>query len=68
MQVPMREKYIDEATGGVWFIFGARNDGTVDVSDGNRDVFTGVPKDVAKQLIHARDRFLHEVYEILKGA
>jgi hypothetical protein len=62
----MREKYIDEITGGPWFVFGTSKDGAVDVSEANRDVFTNVSRDCANRLIEARDKFLAELYEILK--
>lgn len=62
----MREKSIDEATGGTWVIFGTRKDGTVDVSEASRDVFEGVPVDIAEKLCSARDRLMVELYEILR--
>lgn len=62
----MREKYIDEITGGNWIVFGTHADGTVDVAEANRDVFTSVTPETAERLIAARDRFLKEIYFILK--
>lgn len=63
----MREKYIDEITGGPWFVFGTSDNGlSVDVAEAQRDVFTRVTPETAERLIAARDKFLKELYEILK--
>ncbi|QBE66860.1 hypothetical protein [Pseudoduganella lutea] len=67
MKIPMREKYVDEATGGHWIIFGTRGDGTVDVSDANRDIFEGLPKEAAEKVIEARSKFMAELYGILSA-
>ena len=61
MKLPMREKYVDEAV-GVWFVFGSRPDGTVDVSDGNRDVFSGIPADAAADLTKIQREFRERLY------
>lgn len=39
-----------------WFVFGEYPDGNVDISDGEGDVFTGVPKPTAHFLIKAREK------------
>lgn len=58
----MRQKYIDE-TVGVWFEFGVHPEsGNVDISDGNRDVFTDVPKDRATRLIALQAEFRDKLY------
>lgn len=63
----MREKYIDEAVGGNWVVFGTHDNGlTVDVAGCYGDVFTRVTPETAERLIAARDRFLKELYFILK--
>jgi hypothetical protein len=62
----MREKYIDAAVGGVWFIFGKREDGSVDISNGTTDVFTKVPLEKALNLLAIRSKFLQELYRELK--
>lgn len=68
MKVPMREKYVDERL-GVWFIFGEYPDGNVDVSDGQEDIFTGIPRAHAERLVALHDTFRLSVYELLcKGA
>jgi hypothetical protein len=38
-----------------WFIFGENQNGTVDVSDGEADVLTAIPRLLAEQIIAARD-------------
>lgn len=62
----MREKEIDRRTGGIWYEFGIHSDGCVDVAQENGDVFEHVPKDVAVRVSAARDKFLNELYELLK--
>lgn len=62
----MRGKYIDEITGGLWFVFGTRPGGLVDVAEANRDVFPSVTPETAEMLIAARTKFLEEIYTILK--
>ena len=62
----MREKYIDAAVGGDWFIFGKHEDGSVDISNGATDVFTKVPLEKALNLLAIRSKFLEELYRELK--
>lgn len=62
----MREKYIDEQVGGIWFIFGEHEDGSVDISNGTNDVFTKIPLDKALKLVDIRYKFLEELYKELK--
>lgn len=61
----MRQTYIDEAV-GFYFIFGRHADGTVDVFDGTRDVFTKLPEDAANRVIEAQHEFLEKLYKILE--
>jgi hypothetical protein len=61
----MREKYVDEKV-GVWFIFGEYDNGRVDVSDGQRDVFTHIPRQLADNLCLAHDEFRTTLYALLK--
>jgi len=61
----MRQKYIDEVVGGVWFLFGEHEDGTVDISNGTDDVFIKLPLKQALKLIEIRSRFLDELYQEL---
>lgn len=63
MKIPMREKYVDEAV-GIFTIFGVRV-GAVDVSDGARDVFYGLPRDVAEQVVAAQEEFRDKLYKLL---
>ncbi len=64
MTLPMREKYVDDAV-GIFIEFGTHPDGTVDVHALGRDVFEGLPKDVAQKVCEAHDRFREELYVIL---
>ena len=41
-----------------WFIFGESSDGFVDVSDGERDVFTHIRREDALVLIRERDALI----------
>jgi len=63
----MKEKHIDEKV-GMYFIFGQLpKDGTVVIHDGDRDVFWGLPEDLAEEIVDAQQRFREELYEILKN-
>lgn len=64
MNYPMREKYIDEKV-GVWFIFGTHPDGTVDINDGQKDIFEKLPKDVAEKLCDWQASFRIRVYQLI---
>lgn len=63
---PMKEKYIDEAVGH-YTVFGTRTTGGVDVNDGNRDVFIGLPLEKAEKIVQAQAEFRAKLYEILKN-
>lgn len=65
MKYPLREKSLEEITGGHWFVFGEHPDGTVDVSEANRDVFTNLKPGVAQRVIAARSLFLRQLYWLL---
>ncbi len=64
MNLPMREKYVDEAI-GVYIEFGTRTDGTVDIHALGKNIFAGLPKSAAQKVIEAHDRFREELYTIL---
>ena len=65
MLIPMRPKYIDEAV-GIWFIFGTNpENGGVDISDGNNDVFTDIPYEIALKLVEVQNEFRNKLYSIL---
>lgn len=65
MNIPMREKYVDEAV-GIWFIFGEHPGGSlVDISDGTNDVFRSLPRAPAVKLCEVQERFRQELYSIL---
>ena len=57
----MREKYVDEAV-GIWIIFGEHRDGTVDVADQQKDVFTSLPRDKAEKLVELQEEFRQKLY------
>lgn len=56
---PWKEKYLIDETDKLkdWFIFGERDDGTVDINDGDEDIFINVPREIAQEIIDARDSF-----------
>lgn len=61
----MREKYIDEKV-GVWFIFGEHPDGGVDITDGDKDIFTGIDYETAEKLCDLQDEFRNKLYSLLR--
>lgn len=63
-KLPMREKYVDEAV-GIFMVFGVHSDGTVDVSDTQRDVFTRLPEDAAEKVVAVQAEFRAKLYKIL---
>lgn len=67
MKLPMREKYVDEALGGPWHVFGVHQDGTVDVADASRDVFSGLPPEVAEMVVKVQEGFRRKLYALLCG-
>ena len=64
MHTPMREKYLDEAIGH-YFIFGTYEDGTVDVSDGQKDVLIRLDPTKAQEVCDAHAEFRAKLYNIL---
>ena len=65
MSTPMRQKYVDEAV-GIYIIFDESLDGTaVDVADQQRDVFQGLPRDVAEKVVEAQEEFREKLYALL---
>ncbi len=60
----MRQKYVDEAV-GVYIMFGTHPGGTVDVADQSRDVFTGLPADVAAKVVDLQAEFRDGLYKLL---
>jgi len=64
MNLPMRQKYVDEAQPPL-VIFGEYKDGCVDVADSTRDVFRHLPREVAEKVVQANDRYMAELYRIL---
>ena len=63
---PWKSKYIDEETPEInqWFVFGGSGE-ECDISDGNADIFTRVPIDVAQEICEARNKFSQEIVRIL---
>lgn len=64
MNLPMRQKYVDEAV-GLFIVFGTHINGTVDVSDGQRDVFSCLPPAAAHAVCEAQNEFRQKLYKIL---
>ena len=64
MELPMREKYVDERV-GVWMVFGTHPDGRVDVCNADRDLFEHMDPKVAEKLVEAQERFRKELYKLL---
>lgn len=58
-KAPFKPKYLDEETYILnrWFVFGGREDGTVDISYTNGDIFIGVTPEKAERIIKARNEF-----------
>ena len=63
---PWRTKHLTEIPVlDLWTIFGARSDGSVDISDGHRDIFQWVPRGVAEDIVAARNAFVDVVVKHL---
>lgn len=58
-KAPWKPKYLTEETPVLngWIKFGTHEDGTVDISDANMDIFTHVPEEIADEIINARNEF-----------
>lgn len=58
-KAPWRPKYLTEETTilNYWIIFGKRENGNVDISDADQDIFVDVPRDIADEIIKARNEF-----------
>lgn len=65
MKLPMREKYLDEMTGGAWFIFGQHSDGSVDIVDLNRGIIEFLPRDIAEQVCELQNEFYKRLAVLL---
>ena len=61
----MKEKYIDEKV-GIYFFGHLPKGGTVVIHDGDRDLFWGLPEDLAEKIVDAQQRFREELYDILE--
>lgn len=59
-------KYFVEKHYPVWFVFGQRPDGTVDINDGTNDVLVKVPKDGADQIIEAHNKVVSLVETLVQ--
>lgn len=60
----MRDKYLEEAIPPL-FIFGVHPNGNVDVSNGNTDVLTDIPKDVAEKVVAANEIYMERLRQLL---
>lgn len=63
MNIPMREKYVDEIF-GFYYKFGSSEDGKVDVCSNQQDLIT-VPEDIADQIIQHHADFRKKIYKLL---
>lgn len=60
----MKEKYVEERFPR-WFEFGGHPDGTsVDIADTAGDVFEKVPREIAIELIRARNAYVDALVDI----
>lgn len=66
-RAPYRAKYLDEETKlfSIWFEFGSRGEGLVDIADGFDDVLINVPKDKAARILEARQVFINALLKEL---
>ena len=64
---PWPTKHLTDETPvlNLWTIFGARSDGSVDISDGHRDIVQWVPRGVAEDIVAARNAFVDVVVKHL---
>jgi hypothetical protein len=62
MKIPMREKYVDEAIGGPWFVWG---ESSMDVVNERGDVFVSLPPDVAERIVALHSQFRQQLYSVL---
>jgi hypothetical protein len=66
---PQKDKYIEEETTvfNRWMIFGIHPEtGNVDISDGDQDIITNVPKDRADKILEVRNMFVNTMLELLR--
>lgn len=64
---PFREKYLVFETPVLngWIVFGQYENGTVGISDGDTEIFSHVPLDIAERLVAARNVFCQTVLNVL---
>jgi len=66
MRYPCKLKYLDEAVGGTWRIFGRHlTINAVDIANDKGDVLAKVPVDKAPRLVRAHEALMQVVYEEL---
>jgi hypothetical protein len=66
MKYPMREKYVDELTGGPWFSFGETSSGLVDIANANQDcILPDMPKELAEKVIELHGKFMEDLYKLI---
>ncbi len=69
-RAPFKPKYLDEETRMLnrWMIFGHDpDDGTLQISDANDDVFIGLTAEQAARIIIARDEFVQKILSIINA-
>ena len=64
MKLPIREKYVDEMFPAL-FEFGEYPNGNVDLSNGQTDVITNIPPQIAEEIIAANYVFRQTLYKLL---
>lgn len=63
----MKSNTVDHKTGGMWFRFGENPSKThSDIASIHGDVFTGIPNDIAAQIIENHNEFQKKLYELTK--
>lgn len=64
---PFKPKYVEDETPMLarWMVFGTYDDGTVGISDGQEDIFVGVPPAAAESIVQARDVFVDAMMQHL---
>lgn len=62
-KAPFKPKYLDEETCVLnrWYIFGSREDGTVDIAHVYGDIFIGVAIEKAERIIKVRNTFCNAI-------
>lgn len=60
----LREKYFDEQF-PFYFVFGNYQNGNVDLTDGQRDVYENITPELATKIMHERNSMVSGLYKLL---